>query len=69
MAVVFNVVKEAVTGGVLAMMARGGRGVRGGEKFRVSDDGPPSKGIEWVEDKFYEPEYYNFLCGVEVKTP
>ena len=41
----------------------GGRGARGGRgssdnHVRLNDHGNPPHGIDWVEDKFYEPGFY-----------
>ena len=49
--------KRPYTGG------RGGRGACGGrvssdKRVRLNDHGNPPQGIDWVEDKFYEPGFY-----------
>ena len=50
-------------------MGRGARGRRGSSDKRVqlNNHGNPPHGIDWVEDKFYEPGFYaNF--SAEQKT-
>ena len=50
----------ALTGGRGGRRGRGARGGRGtsDKRVRLNDHGNPPYGIDWVEDKFYEPGFY-----------
>ena len=38
---------------------RGGRGGSENKRVRFTKNGQPPVGIDWIEDKFYEPAYYS----------